>query len=94
MDNRKLYIAAYDVTEPSRLRRMLNVVKDYATGGQKSAYECFLSDAERRELINRVNVTIDAAQDRFACIRVRGSNRPKTLGIGVKPVDLDYFYIG
>ncbi len=91
---RKLYIAAYDVTEPSRLRRMLNVVKDYATGGQKSAYECYLTDAEHRELITRVNETIESDEDRFSCIRVRGSNQPKALGIAIKPVNLDYFYIG
>lgn len=94
MASRKLYIAAYDVTEPSRLRRMLHVVKDYATGGQKSAYECYLTGAERKQLIQRVNATLKTAEDRFSCIRVRGSNLPKTIGIAVKPVDLDYFYIG
>ncbi len=58
MTERNLFVVAYDVSDPSRLRKMLYIIKDYATGGQKSAYECYLSDVERNELIERVNNTI------------------------------------
>lgn len=48
MSNRDLYIAAYDISSARRLRAALKLVKGHATGGQKSAYECFLTPAERR----------------------------------------------
>jgi CRISPR-associated protein Cas2 len=94
MPKRKLHIAAYDVRDPSRLRRMLRVIKDYATGGQKSAYECYLTPTEQIEMIERVMQTLDLGCDRFACIELRQSNRPKTLGKALMPQDLGYFYIG
>ena len=94
MPKRKLHIAAYDVRDPSRLKRMLQVIKDYATGGQKSAYECYLTQNEQIEMIDRVMQTIDLEDDRFACIELRQSNQPKTLGKAIKPQDLGYFYIG
>ena len=51
MKHRDLCIAAYDVADPKRLRAVLKRVKAHATGGQKSAYECFLTQAERQELL-------------------------------------------
>lgn len=36
------YLAAYDVSDPKRLQQALHVLRDYATGGQKSVFECFL----------------------------------------------------
>lgn len=44
---RKLYIVAYDVRKPSRLSKALRVVRSFASGGQKSAYECWLDAADR-----------------------------------------------
>ena len=41
--SRKLYLVAYDVREPSRLRRALHILKDYAYAGQKSVFECWPS---------------------------------------------------
>ncbi len=94
MAKRKLHIAAYDVKDPKRLRQMLYIVKDYATGGQKSAYECYLSKIEHQQLIHRVMQTLDLTEDRFACIELRQSNQPKTLGKAIQPQNLNYFFIG
>ena len=43
MSKRALYIATYDVADPTRLRKVHHVVKRFATGGQKSVFECFLN---------------------------------------------------
>jgi CRISPR-associated protein Cas2 len=43
---RTLYLIAYDITGERRLSRVRNFLKGYSTGGQKSVYECFLSDGE------------------------------------------------
>ncbi len=92
--NRLLYLVAYDVRSPSRLRRMLHLLKEYASGGQKSAFECYLSITERKELLARVEQTMDAEEDAFLLIRLTGRDAVATLGIAVKPVDQLYTYLG
>ena len=94
MTKRTLYLAAYDVTSPSRLRKALDAVKDYATGGQKSVYECFLTDVERKALLGRIREILDDAEDRFMLVRLDPRSRISTLGIAVKPADPDFFYVG
>jgi len=94
MPQRALHIAAYDISDASRLRRALYVLKGYATGGQKSVFECFLTDAERSSLVNEVRDVIDDEEDRFMLLRLEQRARVRTLGIGVAPVDPDFFYVG
>ena len=91
---RSLYLVAYDIREPKRLRRMLYVLKDYATGGQKSAFECYLTVTERKELLNRVEQTMDEEEDAFLAIRLTSRDAVATLGIAVKPADELYTYLG
>ncbi len=43
MSTRKLYIAAYDISNPRRLRQALKILKGYACGRQKSVFECYLT---------------------------------------------------
>ena len=45
---RDLYLVAYDIREPRRLRKMLYLLKEYASGGQKSAFECYLTAGEKK----------------------------------------------
>lgn len=92
--SRTLYLAAYDIRHPKRLKRMLLVLKDYASGGQKSAFECYLSNAERKELLARVEQTMDTDEDAFLVIRLTDRDSVATLGIAVKPVDELYTYLG
>lgn len=92
--NRLLYLVAYDVRSPSRLRRMLHLLKEYASGGQKSAFECYLSVTEQKELMARVKQTMDTEEDAFLVIRLTDRDAVATLGIAVKPVDQLYTYLG
>ena len=91
--NRRLYIAAYDIANPRRLRLALQLVKAYATGGQKSAYECWLNDAEKAELLLDMALALDEMQDSFMLIGLDPRGRVRTLGIALAPVDPDIFYI-
>ncbi len=70
MANRTFFIAAYDVSSPRRLRLALKVLKGYATGGQKSVFECFLSLAERQSLVDEIEEILDLDVDRFLLIRL------------------------
>jgi len=94
MTQRCLYIAAYDVCDPARLRKALQLAKEFATGRQKSVFECFLSAAEHRELVSRMRGLLDPAEDRFALFRVEPRAPSKTLGRATPCTDPDWFYVG
>jgi len=94
MPKRALYLAAYDVSDNQRLRRALNVVKGYATGGQKSVYECFLTEPEREELLGRVGGVIDLEEDRFMLVRLESLVSVRALGVAVAPSDPSFYYVG
>ncbi len=94
MANRDLYIAAYDIASAKRLRAALKIVKGHATGGQKSAYECFLTPAERGDLLGQLRKVVKPREDRFMLIRLDPRSRVHTLGIGVPPSDPPFFYCG
>lgn len=93
MANRTLFIAAYDICSPARLRAALRVVRGYSTGGQKSVFECFLSETEKEELLSRISRVIDAERDRFLLVPVAGNRNSIGIGIAVPPADPDYFYV-
>lgn len=94
MNQRKLFIAAYDIKDAKRLRRALKVMRGYASGGQKSVFECFLTSAERSALLVEIETVIDPGEDRFFLLRAAASKRVLTLGKAVPPQNGDFYYIG
>lgn len=94
MTQRILYLAAYDVSDPGRLREALKVLKGYASGRQKSVFECFLTPAERTRLLAAIRAVLDLREDRFFLVRLDPRCRIRTLGIAVKPTDPPWFDMG
>jgi CRISPR-associated protein Cas2 len=94
MSERDLYLAAYDVCDPKRLRASLDLVKGYATGGQKSAYEIFLTPAEKAGLLHDMAHVLEESEDSFLLLRLDPRSRVYTLGVATEPVDPPYFYFG
>jgi len=94
MSQRKLYIAAYDVAHPKRLRAILNIARAYATGGQKSVYECFLTAAEKREFLHTADKILTPGEDRMILLRLDPRSRCHALGLATVPVDPPFFYQG
>ena len=94
MSKRSLFIAAYDVASPARLRQVHRTVKAYATGGQKSVFECFLTPMERRALLVKVRKLINEREDRFALLRVEERTVPVLLGVATAPADPHFYYVG
>ena len=92
--SRKLFLVAYDVREPKRLRQTHQVLKEFACGGQKSAFECYLTQAEHDELVNRVEQCLDIDEDALLVIRLTDPHSVSTLGVAVKPADELYTYLG
>lgn len=92
--NRTLYIIAYDITDERRLNRVRYFLKGYSTGGQKSVYECFLTEGELKFVISNLRRMIFEGDDRIHIFQMDGRSRTHTLGIALQPKDPSYFYIG
>lgn len=69
-------------------------MRNYATGGQKSVFECYLTHAEAAALLMQMEEVIDLTTDRFMLLRLDPRSKVRTLGIAVKPVNPGYFLIG
>jgi len=94
MPDRDLYLAAYDVAEPRRMVCALEAVRAYATGGQKSSYEIFLTPAEKKDLLLRMSGLLDLEEDRFLLLRLDPRARCHALGVASPPSDPSFFYVG
>ncbi|HSW62254.1 MAG TPA: CRISPR-associated endonuclease Cas2 [Dissulfurispiraceae bacterium] len=91
---RSLYVIAYDVTDQYRLAQVREFLKGYSTGGQKSVYECFLTDGELKEVASHLGSLIDHREDRLHVFSLDGRSRTHTLGIALQPNDPEFLFIG
>ena len=89
---RRLFVVSYDIRDKKRLKRALGVVRDYASGGQYSCYECYLSTAEQLELIGRMQ-QIMADEDGLFVIEISQPYIVTTLGKAQLPQDLEIFIL-
>ncbi|EIC29983.1 MULTISPECIES: CRISPR-associated endonuclease Cas2 [Methylomicrobium] len=94
MAKRQLYLAAYDISCNRRLRKALYVLRGYASGGQKSVFECFLTVVEKEQLLEEIAQVINPEEDRFVMVRLAGVKHIRTLGKAVLPQDGSFFYVG
>jgi CRISPR-associated protein Cas2 len=94
MTDRALYVIAYDISEPRRLRRALITVRAYASGGQKSVHECYLSPSECLQLSRKLHRILHAGTDSLVIIRLDPRARPRCLGIARPPSNARVLYVG
>jgi CRISPR-associated protein Cas2 len=94
MPYRAVHLACYDVSSPSRLKAALDVSRRYATGGQKSVHECWLTAAEHGDLLNVLANVIDEDEDRVLLVRLDGRRQVIPLGAARSPADNDCIVIG
>jgi CRISPR-associated protein Cas2 len=94
MTQRDLHLACYDVACPRRLSAALKIAREYATGGQKSVHEIYLTPAERQDLVERIRHLLKLDEDRFLLLKLDPRSRVLTLGKAITPADPDYFYVG
>lgn len=94
MTQRQLYLAAYDIASNRRLRKALYVLRGYASGGQKSVFECYLTESEKLSLLRSINQTIDLNEDRFILLKLIGVNHIEVLGKAVLPQNEFFYYAG
>ena len=91
--HRLLYLAAYDISDNRRRVGALKLLRAYATGGQKSVHEVWLTEAEKRDVLADMVFILDN-NDRFLLLRLDPRSRVHVIGRGEAPADPDYFYIG
>jgi len=64
MSNRHVFLVAYDIRDPKRLRRIHKALRGYGDPLQFSVFQCALSAAERQLLVQDVSEIIHHAEDR------------------------------
>lgn len=94
MQNRQFYLALYDISNSGRLAATLALIRAHACGGQKSVYEIYLSDSEKRDLLSTLSFILEPEEDRFLLLKLDQKAKIHTLGTAVEPVDNSFFYIG
>ena len=94
MTHRALYLVAYDVAHAQRLARALKATRAYASGGQKSAHECWLSETERQALLRTLRRLLHPRADRLLSVRLDPRLPPSLLGIAVPPEPPGFRIIG
>lgn len=89
--SKQLYLVCYDVRDPHRLNKALHIVRDYATGGQKSVFECYLDSQQFHTLRRRLQSCL-ASEDRAMITRIHPQS-VQVFGKGIKPVGQTFIYI-
>jgi CRISPR-associated protein Cas2 len=57
------YIVAYDICNPSRLRKVARICEDYGLRIQKSVFECDLSAELMKEMLERLKEVVEEKKD-------------------------------
>ena len=82
---RHLFLAAYDVTDDTRLRNALKLTRGFAVGGQRSVHECLLSPGERDDLLTALDFSLSLDVDRFLLLHLDPRSQIFVLGRALRP---------
>ena len=93
MTQRQLHLACYDIACPNRLARALKLTRTYATGGQKSVHEVFLTETERDKMVRDMSELLDLGVDRFLLLRLDPRSPVRVLGKAIAPTEPRIFLV-
>lgn len=89
---RQIYLFVYDIACPKRQAKVRRLLQGYATGAQKSLFECWVTPDERRWLAQQISQII---QDDDVVHLFKPSAQYLHLLFGcAKPLRYDYFIVG
>ncbi len=60
---RRLFIVAYDISDPKRLRKVYRTLRGYGDHLQLSVFRCDLTASQRIELAAKLRHTIEDSED-------------------------------
>lgn len=67
---RALYLVAYDVCDPSRLRHICRYLTGYKVGGQKSVFEIWATDIELRNIRGELERLMSQDEDQILILEM------------------------
>ena len=80
----RLYLVAYDIADPKRLRRVFKIMNGYGDWLQLSVFQCRLTRRRRMELQAAIEEVIHHGQDHVVIIDIgpADSVAPKMVSLG------------
>jgi len=63
MENERLYMVVYDISNPKRWRRIFKIMNEYGEWIQLSVFQCRLSKRKRVEFESKIRSTIKHDKD-------------------------------
>ena len=81
MGSHRIFLVAYDVSEPKRWRRVYRFLLGYRVGGQKSVLEVMATPGEVRAIHDALVEMIDADEDRLHIVALDPRMETRCLGI-------------
>ncbi len=78
-----LYLVAYDITSPKRLRLVAKTCQDYGVRVEKSVFECDLDEGNFSSMWKEINQIIDHDDDAVIAYRICRTCVRNTLSAGV-----------
>lgn len=94
MSEHGLYLVGYDISSARRLRTALRIVKGRALGGQKSMYECWMTESEFEHVLAELSVLLNPHTDRILILRLDPRARVEALGTAAAPNNDPVLYFG
>lgn len=94
MSSEQLFLVAWDIRCDRRRTAVRKVTALFAAGGQKSAYECWLTPDQRDRLCLKLERLIDCNEDRLLILRLDPRWPVNCLGCAVPPGLADIVFIG
>lgn len=70
MSERSLFLVAYDIREPKRLRQIHKKLKGFGSALQFSIFQCELSRMERQWMISAISEIIHHGEDRVLVVDI------------------------
>lgn len=81
MGSHRIFLVAYDVTEPRRWRQVYRYLLGYRVGGQKSVLEVMATPTELRDMREALMEMIDSDEDRLHIVALDPRMDTRCLGV-------------
>lgn len=92
MSIRRFYLIAYDISDSGRQHQVRNILQGYATGSQKSLYECWLTETEWQDLRCRLPNLLQEG-DRLHAVRLPETDQHAMLFGAAQPLRYETFIV-
>ena len=78
MANERLYIVTYDISAPSRWRRVFRIMNGYGEWLQLSVFQCRLTARRHQEMLARLEKAMHGRDDHVLVIDIGDADKVET----------------